>query len=134
MGRGFEIKYVLYLLSTLMVLGGGIGALLYYAFPVYFPHWYFGILTFIFVLECGVIHAVVKGSGKLSGRKMVNLYMGLKGVKIFLSVLFVGAYMLLVKEGAKSFVLVYLSFYMFYVLLELPFFAEVERRIKKEEG
>lgn len=134
MDQAFRNKYLLYLLSTLLVLGGGIGALLYYVFPAYFPHWYVGILAFIFALECGVVCTVVKRSEQLSGRKMVNLYMVLKGVKLLLSALFVGVYALCVKEGVKSFVLVYLLFYMFYIFLEVPFFSEVERRIKNKMG
>lgn len=132
--RDLKLKYSLYLIASLMVLGGGIGALLYYVLPEYYPQWYGAILLVVFVMELTVINLVGNASKRLSGQKLANLYMAVKGGKLLLSFLFVGAYMLSVKEGIKSFVLIYLLFYMFYVFLEVPFFAEIERRIKNIEG
>lgn len=127
-------KYLFCLLSSLMVLGGGVGALLYYMLPTHYPHWYFGILAFVFVLEVAVLYVVCRGSERLTGQKLANLYMAIKGGKLLLSLLFVGAYMLMVRENVKNFVLVYLVFYLFYVLLEIPFYAEIEQRIKNSKG
>ena len=125
-----KTKYNLLLISSIMIFGGGIGVLLHYIFPAFYPQWYFGILFFFLIAESFVIFVVDKGSNNLSGRKLVNLYMAIKGIKILLALIFVGIYAAVIKDGIKNFVMVFILFYLIYLGLELPFYAAIERRVK----
>ena len=123
----------MYLLSSIMIAGGGIGAILYYLLPDFYPrgNWYGGILLFFLCMEAVIIHVVDKGSQTLNAHKQVNLLMAIKGCKILLSVLFIGVYAWVEKEGIKNFALICALFYLIYIVLEFPFYAAIERRIKE---
>ena len=129
-------RYLMFLVSSIMIVGGGIGAILYYLFPAFYPpgNWYGAILLFFLCVEAIIIHVVDKGSQTLSAHKQVNLLMAIKGCKIFLSVLFIGIYAWVEKEGIKNFALLCALFYLIYIMLELPFYAAIERRIKEKKN
>ncbi len=128
--NSFRIKYLTYLLSFSLITGAGIGALLYYYLQDYYPQWYVGILSFLFLFESLVICIVDSASKKLGQRKLANLYLLLKVVKILSSLAFVGIYAINNKEGIRSFVLVFVFFYFLFLLFDTLFFSRVEKRLK----
>lgn len=125
----FKAKYLTLLLSFTLIFGAGIGALLYYKFPNFYPQWYPAILIFFYILEAIIIYTVDVKSKKLKQIKMVNMYMLTKGIKMFISLVFIGLYALIVKTELKNFVLVFVLFYFLYLLFETYCFTIIEKRI-----
>lgn len=128
----FKAKYITLLISFSLILGAGVGALLYYVFPQYYPQWYLYIVLFFFIIELALIFIIENGSKKLEQKKMVNLYMATRVSKIILSLAFVGIYALTVKTGIKNFAIIFLLFYFFSILFETYYMIKVERRTKEK--
>ncbi len=126
----FKAKYITFLISFLLILGAGIGALLYYVFPQFYPQWYILILIYFLFVEVVIIYIIDAGSKKLDQRKLVNLYMSTRVGKVILSLVFIGVYSLAVKTGIKNFALVFMLFYLFSIAFETWYFINIERRIK----
>jgi len=129
----FKAKLITSLLAFGLIAGALIGALLYYQFPDYYPNWYEGILLFFLVLESLIIGYVVSASRKVTQRQMLNTYMLTKVIKIFAALIFVGAYALIVKENIKSFVLIFMIFYLLFLAMESILFMKVEKRLKNKQ-
>lgn len=129
----FKAKLITSLIAFGLIMGALIGALLYYQFPQYYPNWYEGILLFFLVLESLVISYVVSASRKVTQRQMLNTYMLTKVIKIFAALIFVGAYALIVKENIKSFVLVFMIFYLLFLGMESILFLRIEKRLKNKQ-
>lgn len=129
----FKAKLITSLIAFGLIVGALIGALLYYQFPQYYPNWYEGILLFFLVLESLVISYVVSASRKVTQRQMLNTYMLTKVIKVFAALIFVGAYALIVKENIKSFVLVFMIFYLLFLGMESILFLRIEKRLKNKQ-
>jgi len=65
-------------------------------------------------------------------RKRVNLYMIIRTVKIFASLLFFGVYYLFGKVQMRDFSLVFIGFYLLYLGIETYFFYLTEDYIKNK--
>ncbi|MDR1884300.1 MAG: hypothetical protein LBR26_16195 [Prevotella sp.] len=129
----FKAKLITSLLAFGLVAGAMAGALLYYRFPRYYPGWYEGILLFFLALESFILLYVESASRKAASRQMLNTYMLTKVIKIFASIIFIGAYTLAVKENIKSFILVFIIFYLLFLAFEAFLFMKIEKRIKKKQ-
>jgi len=126
----FKAKLITTLVAFGLVAGAAIGALLYYVFPQFYPNWYFEIVFFFIVLESALMSFVVSSSKTSSSKKMVNVYMLTKVIKVIVSLIFITIYALAVKENIKSFVLVFISFYVLYIIAETYLFSKIEKRLK----
>lgn len=129
----FKAKLISSLLAFGLILGALLGLLLYYQFPQYYPNWYEGILLFFLVLESLILSYVESTSRKATQRQMLNTYMLTKVIKIFAALMFVGAYALVVKENMKSFVLVFMIFYLLFLGMESILFLKIEKRLKNKQ-
>ena len=130
----FKSKLLVTLIAFGLIAGAGIGALLYYVFPQFYPNWYFGIMFFFLILEVILMNFVVSKSGKVSSKKMVNIYMLSKVVKMILSLIFVAIYALAVKVNITSFVLVFIIFYVLYLFIETFLYSKLERQLKEKNN
>ena len=129
----FKAKLITSTLAFGLIAGALIGVLLYYQFPQYYPHWYEGILLFFLILESLILIYVESASRKVTSRQMLNTYMLTKVIKIFAALIFVGAYAMIVKENIKSFVLIFMIFYLLFLAFEAYLFTKIEKRIKKQQ-
>ncbi|NDV79547.1 hypothetical protein [Dysgonomonas sp. 511] len=129
----FRAKLITSLLAFGMIAGAAIGALLYYVFPEYYPNWFEGILLFFLGLESLVIIYAESASRRVTQRQMLNTYMLTKVVKIFASLIFVGIYAAVIKENIKSFVLVFMIFYLLFLAIEAILFLKIEKRLKNKQ-
>ncbi|MFT3992969.1 MAG: hypothetical protein QM660_01575 [Dysgonomonas sp.] len=129
----FRAKLVFIALSFGLIISALIGGLLYYAFPNYYPNWFEAIIIFFLILEPLVVVYVEATSRKATQRQLLNTYMLTKVIKIFASLIFVGIYALVVKEGIKSFVLIFMSFYILYLFIETFIFMKIEKRLKEKK-
>lgn len=129
----FKAKLITSLVAFGLIIGAIVGALLYYQFPQYYPNWFEGILAFFLVLESLIISFAVSSSKKVTQRQMLNTYMLTKVIKIFAALIFVGAYAIIVKENIKSFVLVFMIFYLLFLAMESVLFLKIEKRLKNKQ-
>lgn len=129
----FKAKLITSVFAFGLIVGALIGMLLYYQFPQYYPHWYGGILAFFLILETLIISYVVSASKKVTQRQMLNTYMLTKVVKVFAALIFVGAYAIVVKENIKSFVLIFMIFYLLFLAMESMLFLKIEKRLKNKQ-
>lgn len=128
-----KAKLVTYILAFGLIIGAIIGLLLNYVFPQYYPNWYEGILLFFIIMESLILIYVESASRRVTSRQMLNTYMLTKVVKVFASLIFIGAYMIMVGEDKKSFVLIFMIFYLLYLALESMLFLQIEKRLKKKQ-
>lgn len=129
----FKAKLIVSLIVFGVVIGALIQALLNYQFPQYYPNWYEGILLFFLLMESFILAYVESASRKVTQRQMLNTYMLTKVVKIFAALIFVGAYKIAVDENIKSFVLVFMIFYLLFLAFEAYLFLKIEKRLKKKQ-
>jgi len=128
----FKAKLITLLLAFGLITGAAIGAILYYVFPQYYPQCYEGILIFFLLIESLILIYVESASRKVTDRKLLNAYMLTKVVKIFAAIIFILAYIKAVGEDIKSFVLVFMIFYLLFLGFEAFLFLKIEKRIKKK--
>ena len=126
----FKAKLITSVFAFGLITGALIGMLLYYQFPQYYPHWYGGILAFFLILETLIISYVVSASKKVTQRQMLNTYMLTKVVKVFAALIFVA---IIVKENIKSFVLIFMIFYLLFLAMESMLFLKIEKRLKNKQ-
>lgn len=117
-----------------LIIGALVGALLYYVFPQFYPDWYFGIVFFFLIMEVVIMNFVISKSAKVDSKKMVNVYMLTKVVKILVSLVFIAIYALTVKENIKNFVIVFIAFYVLYLFLETALFSKIEKHLKEKKS
>lgn len=130
-----DVKVKLILSITLfgIVTGALIQALLNYQFPEFYPKWYEGILAFFIILESLVGLYADSSSRKATQRQMLNVYMLTKVVKVFASLIFIATYAVVIKENIKSFVLIFMIFYLLFLAFEAYLFLRIEKRLKKKQ-
>lgn len=129
----FRAKLVASMLAFGLIIGALIGALLYYYFPQWYPNWFEGILLFFLGIESFILIYVEASSRKVTQRQMLNTYMLTKVVKVFAALIFVGAYAIAIKESIKSFVLIFMIFYLLFLGMESILFLQIEKRLKKKQ-
>lgn len=129
----FKAKLVTSLLAFGLIIGALVGALLYYVFPDFYPDWYEGILLFFLLLESLILIYVESASRRVTQRQMLNTYMLTKVVKIFAALIFILVYAKVVGEGIKSFILVFMIFYLLFLGFEAFLFLRIEKRLKKKQ-
>lgn len=118
-------------LLTELVLGWGGWAVLRKIFPDQIFTWYPYIPSVFLILGCVVTYVLTKNY-KLEGKKLVNLYMILKLIKMFVVMIYVLGFYFIVKNDLRVFGSVFAVFYAVYIGLETYIFYSVEKQIKKE--
>lgn len=121
------------MLATIILIGGLIGAVLYYQFPQHFPNWFMGIMAFFIVFELLEVWYIEHTSLKENPRQLINSYLLTKIAKMFGSILFVALYASIVGEGLKKFVFVFIIFYIIFLFVETLIFMRIEKRLKKKK-
>ncbi|MBK5721791.1 hypothetical protein JGH11_13000 [Dysgonomonas sp. Marseille-P4677] len=129
----FKVKLIISLVVFGIVMGALIQALLNYQFPQFYPNWYEGILLFFLLSESFILLYVESASRKVTQRQMLNTYMLTKVIKVFAALIFVGVYKIVVDENIKSFVLIFMIFYLLFLAFESYLFLKIEKRLKKKQ-
>lgn len=123
------------LLSLLALVEIGLGwagwAILRKLYPDELFSWY-PYIPLVFLLLGTVVTVVLTRNYKLESKKLVNLYMILKLIKMFVVMIYVLGYYFIVKENMRIFGSVFAAFYAVYIGLETFIFYSVEKQIKKE--
>jgi hypothetical protein len=120
-------------LFALVMLAAGWGgrAILKSIFPNLELSWYPYIPAVFFVLGIGTIVILAKNY-KLESKKLVNLYLIIKLVKMFLVMIYVLGFYFIVRADLRIFGVVFATFYAVYIASEFYIFYSIEKQIKKE--
>ncbi|NDV68224.1 hypothetical protein D0T66_04855 [Dysgonomonas sp. 25] len=96
---------------------------------------FFAIILFFLFVEVVNIQLVSAGSQKKDKKKLINIYMLTKVIKVVLSLFFVLFYVILNKgSDLKTFIIVFVVFYILFLLAELFAFSRIEKHIKANEN
>jgi len=126
----FKAQPVLYIISFGLIISACIGGGLYYLQPSFDWNWFIGITVFFLIIESLSIGLIASNITKKEKKQTVNLYMMTKVLKVLASLIFITIYVLTVKENIKSFVAVFITFYLLYLLTETILFLKIEKQIK----
>jgi len=111
--------------------GAVIGALLYHFATGFDINWYIASLFFFLILEVFIVAYVESKSHKVEQKKLVNIYMLTKVVKILLALVFATIYALAIKENIKTFILGFISLYVLFLIIESRTFVKIEKHLKE---
>lgn len=115
----------------MLVAGWGGSAVLKNIFPNLEFSWYPYIPAMFFVMGIVTIFILAKNY-KLEGKKLVNLYMVLKLVKLIFAMGYVLGFYFIVRADLRTFGFVFGIFYAIYIACEFYIFYSIEKQIKKE--
>ncbi len=103
--------------------------------PQHYFSWYPAIPVYFYLFEGYYIYSF-DVCRKHSPNRILSVYMGMKVVKMLLSMLIILFYILFVKVQKESFVLTFFIFYLLTLLNESIFFYlfEMNQKKKKEKG
>ncbi|MDR1719058.1 MAG: hypothetical protein LBR67_02890 [Dysgonamonadaceae bacterium] len=127
--RTLQIKYSIYLLVFTLLVGTGIGVLMHHVFPSHFPPWYVATVVFFFITSLATLF-LTNDKGKKSDRWLVNMYLLTGIVRFVLSLLFLTAFALLLKDEKRSFGVIFILLFFLYTLFDLSYLFKVEKWIK----
>ncbi len=123
------INFLLYHTVMMAVTGVGIWLLLESFFPAFLVKGYVVIPLFFYLL--GIIFITqFRRSAITHPVKMVNLYMLLKMVKVFISFITILIYWYIHKAGIRSFAIVFIIFYLIDLVWETYIYLRMEKYIK----
>lgn len=128
-----RIKLLSILWAYGLIVGSIVGLVLVYLLPQYYTDWYPGILFFFLILETAIVIYVESYSKKATARQLSNAYMLTKVIKIFSALILVGIYAAAVKEGIKSFALIFMILYILFLFIETHLFTRIEKHLKKNK-
>ncbi len=113
----------------LLLAGFGIWFILKEFFPEILLDSYFVIPVFFYLL--GLIFIYVFNHTSLNKpQKVVNVYMLLRMIKIFISAVIIFIYWLVDKEGLRSFAIVFVVFYVINMIWETYIYIRMEMYFK----
>ena len=129
----FRLKLLGTLWAYGLIVGSAIGLVLVYLLPQYYTDWFPGLLFFLLAIETAIVFYVESYSKKATARQLSNAYMMTKVVKMLAALVLVGTYAAVVKEGMKSFVLIFMLLYVVFLVIETLLFTRIEKHLKKEK-
>lgn len=116
---------------TILLFGWGGWVILKNIFPNEQFSWYLYI-PIMFFLMGNLLIIILAKNYKLEAKKLVNLYMVIKLVKLVTAMVYILAFYFVVKDDLRAFGLVFAAFYAIYIACEFYIFYSIEKQIKKE--
>ena len=116
---------------TILLFGWGGWVILKNIFPNEHFSWYLYI-PIMFFLMGNLLIIILAKNYKLEAKKLVNLYMVIKLVKLVIAMIYILAFYFVVKDDLRAFGLVFAAFYAIYIACEFYIFYSIEKQIKKE--
>lgn len=132
--NSFKSKLVATMLAYGCVIGAGLGAILYYVFPSFYPSSFIWILLFFLVVEPLILLFVEKSSHTANPKQLLNAYLMTKVIKTVATLAVIAIYAIAVKENVKSFVLTFMILYMLFLAVETILFTRIEKRLKEKQN
>ncbi|MDR0825253.1 MAG: hypothetical protein LBN74_09175 [Prevotella sp.] len=126
-------KYRLFsgLIGYGLLVGAIVAVILHYSLPGFSWNWYLGIFFFFMVVELFILNLVEKNSHSEDKKRLVNIYILTKVIKIILSLIFVLIYYIIERTyNLKPFIIIYIVFYLLFLIAETFLFTKIEKHIK----
>ncbi|MDR0812210.1 MAG: hypothetical protein LBN23_08100 [Paludibacter sp.] len=101
-----------------------------------YPQQAFSWLPFIpvaFFLMAAMLIFLLLKTYKKDGKKLVNLYMAVKLVKLVFAMIYILVFYFVVNQNFKIFIFTFAAFYAVYIALETFIIYSVEKQIKKQK-
>ncbi len=115
--------------------GAAVACVLHYFFPGFSWNWFLAIFIFFLAVESLIINLAVNNSQKKDSKKLVNVYMLAKVVKIVLSLVFILICFVIERtNGLKTFAVTFIGFYLLFLFAETYLLTRLEKHIKKESN
>lgn len=131
----FKTRLIFGLIGYGLLAGAGVAVVLHNFFPGLDWSWFAAILVFFMAIESLIIHLAVNGSYSKDEKRLVNIYMLTKSLKIIPSLIFILIYFLV--EGTynlKNFIVVYIIFYLLFLIAETYMLTRIEKHIKLKDN
>ncbi|MFA6334759.1 MAG: hypothetical protein WCX48_04275 [Bacteroidales bacterium] len=124
-------KLIFVLLFFYIIVGLIVGLIMYHYYPDYYFSWYPAIPGY-FTLMGLVLFRCMIVCRRNNPKKIINVYMMMRGIKLFITLLSLLLYTLYIDVNTFEFAMVTLGFYFFYLIIETYIFIKFEKeRIKK---
>lgn len=116
-----------------VIMGVGIGLVIKYWFPEHYFNWYPAIPIYFYLFGWYYIMKFDACRRNTPG-KILSVYIGMKVVKMLISMLLILFYILFVKVHKEDFILTFFLFYLFSLTYESCFFYLFESNLKKKKN
>ena len=122
------------IVHTIMLFVSWFGV--WYILKTFFPETlidaYFVLPLFFYVTGLAFIFIMMKVP-KDKPKEMVNTYMLMRVVKVFVGVIIITFYWFLDKEQIRSFAIIFIIFYLIYLAVETYIYMKIEMYLKEEQ-
>lgn len=122
------------IVHTIMLFVAGFGV--WYVLKTFFPETlvdaYFVLPLFFYLIGLAFIFIMVR-MPKDKPKEMVNTYMLLRVVKVFIGIIILTIYWFLDKEQIRSFAIIFIIFYLIYLGVETYIYSRIEMYLKQEQ-
>lgn len=133
MGTTITKRNYLVWLTILTVFAGTIvGVFIKVFLPGHYFHWYPSIPAYFYCFGWYYI-MTFEYARRYKPNKILSVYIGMKVVKMLLSMILLLFYFVFVKEHREDFVLTFFLFYLFSITFESTFFYLFEHNLKKKK-
>jgi hypothetical protein len=116
---------------SMLIVGWGGWEILKNLYPTQIFTWYPYIPVVFFLMGVSLIIILAKNYKK-EAKKLVNLYMILKLVKLVIAMAYILGFYFMVRDNLRVFGLVFVAYYVIYIGFEFYIFYSIEKQIKKE--
>lgn len=117
---------------VMLILGWTGWGILKNLYPTEAFTWYPYIPCTFFLIGIFMIVILAKNYRK-EAKKLVNLYMILKFIKLVIAMIYLLAFYFIVRKDIRVFGLVFATYYAIYIGIETYIFYSIEKQIKKEQ-
>ncbi len=131
--NSYKTRLILALTGYGLLAGAVVACILHYFFPGFSWNWFLSIFIFFLVVESLIINLAINNSQKKDSKKLVNIYLLAKVIKIVLSLAFILIYFVIERtNGLKTFAVTFIGFYLLFLFAETFLLTRLEKHIKKE--
>lgn len=126
-------RFILGLTGYGLIVGAILAAIIHKLFAGLDWNWFVGVFLFFLAIESLIINMVVNNSQSKDSRRLINIYMLAKVIKILSSLSVALIYYLV--EGSsniKSFLIVLIAFYLLFLVAETYLLTKIEKHIKSD--
>jgi hypothetical protein len=129
--NAYKTRLIFALTGYGLLVGAGIAAILHYCFPGFSWNWFLAVFIFFLALEILIVNLIANNSRSGNDKRLVNIYMLTKVLKVVLSLAFILVYFLVERTmGIKPFIIIFIAFYLLFLIAETYLLTKIERHIK----
>lgn len=130
----FKAKLITGLIGYGLIAAGCIAVILHNILMISLDwNWFFATLVFFLLVESLLVNLVISNSSSKDNKRLINIYMLAKIIKILSSLTFILIYFIVAgRAELKTFIIVYIVFYLLFLIAETYLFSKIEKQIKSK--